>query len=471
MTLKLFNSFGNKLEEFKPLKKGKVSLYTCGPTVYNYAHVGNFRAYAWEDILRRYLEYKGFEVKHVMNFTDVDDKTIKGSSLEKIPLSLYTEKYKKAFLDDIKAINILPASVYTPATEYIKEMVDLILVLLKKGVAYRGEDGCIYFSIKKFPAYGKLAGIDVKKLKEGARVKQDEYEKEGVGDFALWKAWDENDGAVFWETPLGKGRPGWHIECSAMSMKQFGPTIDIHTGGIDNKFPHHENEIAQSEAATGKKFVNYWMHCAHLMVNNQKMSKSLRNFYTLRDVLNKGCDASAVRYVLINSSYRQPINFTFESVEDAKKTLAGLNNFVERLRSIKQDLKTDSIDGIVALAKDGFDSSMDNDLNVPEAVKHIFDFVRKVNKLIDENAVGKNSASQAIGFLKKVNSVLAVIDFSEKFFELTDEQRAKIVLRNTARKNKDWKKSDQLRDELKKDGIELKDNKDGSTTVNDSLVV
>jgi cysteinyl-tRNA synthetase len=350
-------------------------------------------------------------------------------------------------------------------------MVDLILVLLKKGVAYRGEDGCIYFSIKKFPAYGKLAGIDVKKLKEGARVKQDEYEKEGVGDFALWKAWDENDGAVFWETPLGKGRPGWHIECSAMSMKQFGPTIDIHTGGIDNKFPHHENEIAQSEAATGKKFVNYWMHCAHLMVNNQKMSKSLRNFYTLRDVLNKGCDASAVRYVLINSSYRQPINFTFESVEDAKKTLAGLNNFVERLRSIKQDLKTDSIDGIVALAKDGFDSSMDNDLNVPEAVKHIFDFVRKVNKLIDENAVGKNSASQAIGFLKKVNSVLAVIDFSEKFFELTDEQRAKIVLRNTARKNKDWKKSDQLRDELKKDGIELKDNKDGSTTVNDSLVV
>jgi len=472
MVLQFFNSFGNKLEEFKPLKKASVLLYTCGPTVYDFAHIGNFRAYVWEDVLRRYLEYKGFKVKHVMNFTDVDDKTIKGSVAQGISLEEYTSKYKKAFLEDIKTMNILPATTYTPATEYINEMVALVSKLLSKGVAYRGEDGSIYFSIKKFPAYGKLAGIDVKKLKEGARVKQDEYEKEGVGDFALWKAWDENDGAVFWDTPLGRGRPGWHIECSAMSMKELGETIDIHTGGIDNKFPHHENEIAQSEAASGKKFVNYWLHCAHLMVNGQKMSKSLGNFHKLRDIFSKGFSPSAVRFVLINANYRQPINFTFESVEDAQKALKGLQNFVERLRAVKNDFGENSeINGLISEAKENFESSMDNDLCLPEAVKFIFDFTRKVNKLIDADVLGAEDSRKVIEFLKKINSVLAVIDFSEKFFELTQEQALLVKQRNEARKNKDWKKSDELRDYLKKQGLELKDNKDGSTTINGSIII
>ncbi|MFA5126282.1 MAG: cysteine--tRNA ligase, partial [archaeon] len=321
MVLKFFNSFGNELQEFNPINPGFVGLYTCGPTIYNFIHIGNFKCYSWEDLLKRYLIFKGFKVKQVMNFTDVDDKTIKASIQNKMALSEYTDVYKKAFQADSKLLNLLPAEIYCPATEHIPEMVSLVKKLLDKGVAYRGEDGCIYFSIKKFPAYGKLAGINVKKLKAGARIKQDEYEKEGVGDFALWKAWDENDGPVFWETELGKGRPGWHIECSAMSMKYLGEHFDIHTGGVDNKFPHHENEIAQSEAATGKKFVNYWMHTAHLMVEGKKMSKSLGNFFTLRDLLDKGFKPMAIRYVFLNTHYRQPLNFTFESVKDAQKTL------------------------------------------------------------------------------------------------------------------------------------------------------
>jgi cysteinyl-tRNA synthetase len=464
MSLKIYNSFGNKLEEFKPITPGFVGLYTCGPTIYNFAHIGNMKCYTWEDLLKRYLIFKGYKVKQVMNYTDVDDKTIKGSIAENITLSDYTNKYKLGFLEDIKMMNITPAEIYCPATDYIPEMVKLIQKLMDKGVAYRGEDGCIYYSIKKFPNYGKLAGLDPKQLKAGARVKQDEYEKEGVGDFALWKAWDENDGPVYWETPLGKGRPGWHIECSAMSMKLLGETFDIHTGGIDNKFPHHENEIAQSEAATGKKFVNYWMHTAHLMVNGEKMSKSKGNFYTLRDLLKLGLNPKAIRYVFLNVQYRQPLNFTFESVRDAEKTLQGVQNFIDRLRSIKEVKANDSIKIIVDSSMQAFIDAMDEDLNVPEGMKNVFEFIRKVNKLADEGEVGVNAATQALDFLKKIDSVMGVFDFSEKFFELNTEQETLIKEREVARKNKDWKKSDELRQKIKELGLELVDNKDGSTT-------
>ncbi len=464
MSLKFYNSFGNKLEEFKSISPGFVGLYTCGPTIYNYAHIGNLKCYTWEDLLKRYLIFKGYKVKQVMNYTDVDDKTIKGSIAEGVSLLDFTSKYKAGFLEDIKSLNILPADVYCPATEYINEMVKLIQTLMEKGVAYRGEDGCIYYSIKKFSNYGKLAGLDPKQLKAGARVKQDEYEKEGVGDFALWKAWDENDGPVYWETPLGKGRPGWHIECSAMSMKLLGETFDIHTGGIDNKFPHHENEIAQSEAATGKKFVNYWMHTAHLMVNGEKMAKSKGNFFTLRDLLKLGLNPKAIRYVFLNVQYRQPLNFTFESVRDAQKTLEGVKNFIERLRSIKEEKNNDSIKIIVDSSMQAFTDAMDVDLNVPEGMKNVFEFIRKVNKLADEGEVGVNAASEALNFLKKIDSVMGVFDFSEKFFELNSEQSKLIKEREDARKNKDWKKSDELRQKIKELGIELIDNKDGSTT-------
>ncbi len=465
MTLKIFNSFGNKLEEFKPLNKNNVGLYTCGPTVYNYAHIGNFRAYCWEDILKRYLLFLGYNVKQVMNLTDVDDKTIKGSITEKKALSEFTEKYKKAFFEDIKTLNIIPADFYPEATEHIKEMVEIIEKLMKKGFAYKGEDKSIYYSIKKFSEYGKLSNINVKKLKAGARIKQDEYEKEGIGDFALWKAWDENDGTVYWETKLGKGRPGWHIECSAMSSKYLSETFDIHTGGIDNKFPHHENEIAQSEAASGKKFVNYWLHCEHLMVDGKKMSKSLGNFYTLRDLIKQGLNSMAIRYVLINSQYRQPLNFTIESVKDAEKTIQGLQRFIERLNEIKEIKTNDSINEIIIETIKKFTNAMNNDLNVPEATKHIFEFANKINKMIDDDLIGLNAAKEAINLMKKIDSVLGVMDFKEKYFELNDEQEKLLEERNNARKNKNWELADKIRAELQKQGIEIIDEKDGTTKV------
>ncbi len=464
MVLTFFNSMGNKPEEFKPINKNKVGLYTCGPTVYNYAHIGNFRAYVWEDILKRYLKFKGFEVNHVMNLTDVDDKTIKGSQEQKLTLEEFTEKYKKAFFEDLKTLNIEPADHYPAATETIGEMVNLVQTLLDKGIAYRGEDGSIYFSIKKFPKYGKLANIDISKLKVGARVSADEYEKEGIGDFALWKAWDETDGPVFWETKLGKGRPGWHIECSAMSSKFLGESFDIHTGGVDNKFPHHENEIAQSEAASGKQFVRYWLHCEHLMVEGKKMSKSLGNFYTLRDLIEKKLEAKAIRFTLANSNYRQPLNFTIDSVKDNEKTVKGLQNLVERLREIKEEKENDSIGILTTKALAGFEEAMDDDLNVPRAMSFIFEFQGEINKLIDENALGTNGAKEAIVFLKKIDSVMGVLNFEQKFFELSEEQQKLVNERNAARVAKDWAKADELRDKLIEQGIVLVDNKDGTTT-------
>jgi len=465
MTLKIFNSLGNKLEEFVPLKGKEVGAYTCGPTVYNYAHIGNFRAYTWEDLLIRYLRFLGYKVKQVMNLTDIDDKTIKGSIEEGLALDEFTEKYKKAFFEDRDTLNIQKADVYPAATEHIGEMVKLVQKLLDKKIAYKGEDGCIYYSIKKFPSYGKLANIDVSKLKEGARIKQDEYEKEGVGDFALWKAWDETDGPIFWETKLGKGRPGWHIECSAMSMKYLGGSFDLHTGGIDNKFPHHENEIAQSEGATNKKFVKYWMHCEHLMVDGKKMSKSLGNFYTLRDLLEKKLDPMAIRYTLINAQYRQPLNFTINGVRDSEKTLDGLQNLIERLHGIKEKKENDSIKTFSEKALANFTKAMDDNLNVPNAMATIFDFSKEINKLIDEKEVGKSGAKEAISFLKKINEVLGILKFEQKEIMLTEKQKELIEERNKARASKDFTKADEIRDKLKEAGFGLKDNPDGTTSV------
>jgi cysteinyl-tRNA synthetase len=463
MVFKIFNSLGNELQEFIPLHGKNVGLYTCGPTVYDHAHIGNFRTYVWEDILKRYLIFKGFTVKQVMNITDIDDKTIKGAIRENITLDEYTKKYKKSFFEDVKLLNILPAEIYPAATEHINEMVEIIQKLLDKGIAYKGEDNCIYYSIKKFPEYGKLAGIDVTKLKDGARIKQDEYEKEGIGDFALWKSWDENDGDVFWETKLGKGRPGWHIECSAMSSKYLGESFDLHTGGVDNKFPHHENEIAQSEGASGKQFVKYWMHSEHLLVDGKKMSKSLGNFYTIKDLQKQGFDPISIRYVLVNSNYRQQLNFSINAINDATKTLAGLQRTIEMLQNITNETE-DDITKLIKENLENFTNAMDNDLNVPGALKYVFDFAREVNKLNDDGTLGKNAATQALEFLKKINSVLGILTFEEKFFELTDEQQQLIDKRNTARANKDFATSDKIRDVLKSQGIELVDSKDGTTT-------
>jgi len=459
--IKFYNSLARKKQEFKPLKKNSVKMYTCGPTVYDFAHIGNFRAYIFEDLLRRYLKFRGFKVIQVMNLTDVDDKTIKGAKKENISLDKFTEKFKKAFFDDIKTLNLEKAEFYPEATKTIPEMIELIKKLLKKGLAYKGEDNSIYFSIKKFKDYGKLSGFKLDELKSGARVCQDEYEKENPRDFALWKAYSAEDGKVFWETELGKGRPGWHIECSAMSIKYLGNSFDIHTGGIDNKFPHHENEIAQSEGATGKKFVNYWLHCSHLIVNGEKMSKSLGNFYTLRDLISKGFSPKAIRFVLLSTHYRSELNFSEKTVQEAEKKVEKFNEFVSKLNEIKKEkIKGEKeIDSFISSAKENFIKALDDDLNISLALTFLNDFMKHVNKLIDEEKLSKQDSEKVVSLMKEFDSVLGVMDFKEE--KLGKDLMDLIEEREQARKEKNWKKSDEIRDKLKSNGIELIDSKDG----------
>jgi len=436
-------------------------MYTCGPTVYDYAHIGNFRAFLFEDLLKRWLKYRGYKVTHVMNLTDIDDKTIKGGQKQGIPLKQFTDFYVKAFFEDIKALNIEPADVYPKATDHIPEMLTLIKTLMAKGIAYKGEDGSIYFSVCKFPDYGKLSHIKVGDLKAGARVSQDEYAKEEAQDFALWKAWTPEDGDVFWETELGKGRPGWHIECSAMSMKYLGETFDIHCGGVDNMFPHHENEIAQSEAATGKKFVNYWMHNEHLLVEGKKMSKRFGNFYTLRDLLAKGYDPIVIRYLLMSTHYRQQFNFTFEGLEAAKAAVERLRNFVRRLHEVEGTTATGKVATLTAKLESCFGGSMDDDLNIGIALSSLFDFVREMNALLDANLVSKQEAADVGGLMMRIDSVLGVIGKVEVEEALPQDIDALVQKREAARKAKNWKEADAIRAQLKAMGIVLEDTAQG----------
>lgn len=456
--LKLYNTLSRKKETFKPLKGKNVGLYTCGPTVYDYIHIGNLKSFLSEDILKRYLLYRGFKVKHVRNITDVDDKTIRGSQKEGISLKQFTDRYEKAFFEDMEKVRTLPADIYPKATQHVKEMVSLVKKLLEKGYAYKGEDKSIYYAVSKFKGYGKLARIDFKKLKVGARVKQDEYEKGEAHDFALWKAFSKEDGLVSWETEIGKGRPGWHIECSAMSMRHLGKTFDIHSGGEDLIFPHHENEIAQSEAATGKTFARFWVHNAFLQVNGEKMSKSLGNFYTLRDL--KDHNPIAVRYLMISSNYRQPLNFTFEGLRAAQNSLDRLNELVSKL------LEADGKDfGLVkkATEKAGkkFEKAMDDDLNTPLAFAALFEFVRECNSLLDKGRLGKNDAKLALQSLKKIDSVLAVMDFEQKK-EISKEDLKQIKEREKLRAKGKWQEADKIREELAGKGIRLDDTAKGT---------
>lgn len=463
MELRFFNTLTRKKEVFKPIKKGRVGLYTCGPTVYNYPHIGNYRAYIFEDVLRRVLEYAGYKVTQVMNLTDVDDKTIRGAKEAGVSLKAFTEKYTTAFFEDLETLNIEKAEHYPKATEHIEEMVGIIKKLLGKGYAYKTAEGDIYYEIAKFGEYGKLSHFKLKKLETGksGRVKADEYGKDNVRDFALWKAWDEEDGDVFWETEFGRGRPGWHIECSGMSTKYLGETFDMHTGGIDNMFPHHENEIAQSEAASGKKFVNYWMHCDHLIVDGKKMSKSLGNFYTLRDLTEKGNGPKAIRYMLINAHYRQQLNFTIAGIGAAKKSVERLNEFVQRAGEADGG-ENKEIKKLVEKHKTGFEKFIFDDLNVPPALAVVFDFVREVNKLIDEGKAGKKNAKEILEFMKKVDSILGVMSFeTRKKADVGRDIEALIEERELHRKNKDWAKADGIRDRLLEKGIALSDTPGG----------
>ncbi|MCW3982087.1 MAG: cysteine--tRNA ligase, partial [Candidatus Bathyarchaeota archaeon] len=356
--LRLHNTMTRRKEAFRPIEDNKVRMYSCGLTVYDYAHLGNLRAYVFVDLLKRWLEYRGFDVMHVMNLTDVDDKTIRGMRDAGVSLREFTEKFVEGFCKDLQLLNIRSPNMTPRATEHIKEMVSLVEALIDKGYGYRGEDGSIYFRISRFKEYGKLSKVKITELKAGARVKVDEYSKEQAADFALWKAWSPKDGPVYWDTSLGRGRPGWHTECSAMSLKYFGGTLDIHTGGVDNIFPHHENEIAQNEAITGKRFVNYWLHNEHLLIKGERMGKSLRNFHTLRDLLETGHRALSVRYFLLSTHYRKQFNFTFEGLRAAESTLTRLHDFIERLGDVKKTGGATNIEELMEKARRNFEIAM-----------------------------------------------------------------------------------------------------------------
>jgi len=473
--MNVYNSLTRRVEELKPLEGNEIRLYTCGPTVYNFAHIGNFRAYAFEDILRRVVQFNGMKIRQVMNLTDVDDKTIRGANAAGVALTDYTKTYKDAFFADLKKLNIQPAEVYPAATDHIPEMIALVQKLMDKGVAYQSEDGSVYFKVREFPGYGKLAHIDFDNQRTGLRCAADEYDKENVGDFALWKAWEESDGPVGWDSPWGRGRPGWHIECSAMSMKYLGETFDLHTGGIDNLFPHHENEIAQAEAATGKEFVRTWMHCAHLRVNGEKMSKSAGNFFTLRDLLEKGYTGREIRYVLINAHYRTGLNFAFSALEDARKALDKIDRCVEGISGsrVEHVERVESAGQIVVpewaekcLAE--FTEAVNDDLNLPRAFAAVFDLVRQTNGAVA--TMTKEVSSAVLGVFKRMDEVLGVIFFEneKKQEEIPAEVKQLLDARAEARKSKNWAESDRLRDEIAALGWTVKDSREGQSVTKKS---
>jgi cysteinyl-tRNA synthetase len=470
--IQLHNTLSGKVEPFVPLRPGEVGMYTCGPTVYDYAHIGNFRTFVFQDILRRFLLLRGFKLTHVMNLTDVDDRIIANAAAASLGIREYTEKYIQAFFADCRTLSVESPEHWIRATDHIPEMVSLIEKLQKNTYTYPSE-GSIYYRITKFKDYGKLSKVDLSGIQAGARVDNDRYEKESARDFALWKA--PKPGEQFWETEIGKGRPGWHIECSAMAMKYLGETLDIHTGGIDLAFPHHENEIAQSEAATGKQFVRYWLHAEHLLVEGEKMSKSLGNFFTLRDLFDKGYKPSALRFALASVPYRRQLNFTFDGLQQATSSVERLRNFASRLKQEK--FPAGNQPGMAERtqkAADDFDAGLSDDLNTAQALAAIFDFVREANIAMDRGEFRQGDVWAAKQFLASFDRVFAVIedDDAEKLKALgigsndagiSDAEVDKLVAdRQAARQRRDFPASDRIRKELADRGIILEDTKDGS---------
>jgi len=470
--LRLHNTLSGKTEPFVPLVPGEVRMYTCGPTVYDYAHIGNFRTFVFQDILRRYLKQRGLKLTHAMNLTDVDDRIIANAAAAKVGIREYTEKYVQAFFADCRALGIQAPEHWIRATDHIPAMVQLIERLERKEFTY-ASDGSIYYRIAKFPGYGKLSKVDLSGIQAGARVDNDRYEKESARDFALWKA--PKPGEHFWNTQIGPGRPGWHIECSAMAMQYLGETLDIHTGGVDLAFPHHENEIAQSEGATGKPFARYWIHAEHLLVEGEKMSKSLGNFYTMRDLYAKGYKPSALRYALASVPYRRQLNFTFDGLEQATNSVARLRNFAGRLKQGK--FPTGSPAGFhqqVAEALQAFDGGLADDLNTAVALGAAFDLLREANTSIDSGQFGQEDAAAAQRFLAAFDEIFAVLEdddaakLAELGFAAADgglsegDVEARIAERQAARQRRDFARSDEIRKELAERGIILEDNKDGS---------
>jgi cysteinyl-tRNA synthetase len=460
-TFQLYNTLSRAVEPLVPLAPPKVTLYVCGPTIYNYAHIGNFRTYVAVDLLRRALRHFGYAVDHVMQFTDVDDKTIRGAREKGQPLREYTAFFGKAFLEDAKTLNIEVPERMPNATDFIPSMVVLIEKLIEKKAAYVSDDGSVYFRIAAFPTYGCLCHLDLAGMISGARVNQDEYEKEGVGDFVLWKKWVEADGDVKWDSPWGPGRPGWHIECSALSMEHLGPQIDIHGGGTDLRFPHHENEIAQSEAATGLPFVRHWFHVEHLLVDGQKMSKSLGNMYTVREVLERGYTGRELRYALLSgAAYAKNLNFTWQGMDDAKTALARIDEWRKRVRDAAAS--TNAAPGESAISvpafREAIDRALASDLNLNDALGHLFQLIRETNRALDAGKLGAAEAREIESAWRELDAVLglgdAVIAIPAEVQQLLDDRAA-------ARKGKDFARSDELRKAIEALGWKVKDTAKG----------
>ncbi len=467
----LQNTLTGRKEPFVPLHPGEVRIYTCGPTVYAFAHIGNFRTFVFQDVLRRFLRAQGYRVVQVMNLTDVDDRIIQNAAAAGVGIREYTEKYIQGFLEDMGALNIERPENLVRATDHIEDMVELIERLSAKSLTY-SSDASIYYRIAKFPGYGKLSKIDLSGIQAGARVDVDRYDKADARDFALWKA--PKPGEHFWETRLGPGRPGWHIECSAMAMKYLGETLDIHTGGVDLTFPHHENEIAQSEAATGKPFVRYWLHAEHLIIESEKMSKSLGNIYTLRELFTRGHKPSALRFLLASVPYRRQLNFTMDGLQQAASSVERLRNFVARLKSEKFPAgQNAAIAARAQQAAQQFEAGLADDLNVAVALAAVFDLVRDVNTAIDRGEFRRDDVAPVLAGMEKFDSIFALLkdDDAEKLralgFEAAGavlgdaEIEALVAKRQSARKSRDYQSADRIRQQLADRGIILEDSRDG----------
>lgn len=456
MSLRFYNTLSKKIEKFNPISKDIVKIYTCGPTVYDMAHIGNFRTFLFEDLLKRFLIYKGYNVYHVMNITDVDDKTIKHAKKDRKLFQELTSKYSKQFMEDIEYLKIFPADVYPRATDHIEEMIQMIVKLEKDGIAYLSKDNSIYYQLSKDDGYGRLINLNLSKLKSTDRMINDEYSKENPQDFSLWKSWDSEDGDIFWDSPWGKGRPGWHIECSAMSIKYLGEHFDIHCGGVDNIFPHHENELAQSVSATNKPFVNYWMHSEHLQLKGGKMSKTEGNFYTISDLKSKGYSPEEIRFVMLSAHYRTKLSFSIEQCLEARTAIQRIASLYNRLINIangnldKYNLPIEFQDFIKAL---------DNDLDTPKALAIFFKWIRSINKKIDNNqAMNNKDINGSIQFLKIVDNIFGLLIKEDS---PPDEIHSIAEEREVYRKAGDWEKADQLRDKIYSLGWVIEDKADG----------
>ena len=455
MSIRFYNTINRKKVKFEPITPGKVKLYTCGPTVYDTAHIGNFRTFLFEDLLKRFLIFKGYKVYHVMNITDVDDKTIKRANTEEMTINELTLRYTEEFMNDIKTLKILPADKYPRATEHIVEMIQMIQTLEKNGYAYETKDHSIYFRLDSYDSYGQLTKIDLTKQRATERIINDEYSKDNPQDFALWKAWDDEDGNVFWESPWGRGRPGWHIECSAMSIKYLGNHFDIHCGGVDNIFPHHENELAQSVSATKGLFVNYWMHSEYLHIQGDKMSKTTGNFHKISDLISEGFTSEEIRFILLSPHYRSKLNFSLNQNHEAKTAIQRVTDVQQRLFELSG---SDREESSMPDEFEEFVAALDDDLDTPKAFAIFFGWIRSMNKLLDREELMLSQINGGLEFIKKFDDLFAIIPEKES---VPRELYDLIEKREKARLNQDWKTADKIRNLLHKEGWLVEDSPNG----------